>query len=143
MNHHHGEAKFEGNIVSIRAVEDAIRATRKYTEGVWTKWKQHPTPIQGGEFPSKFLRKYYEFYPDVDIDKKRPLVEAIQVTSDWLWGDIRRINIVFQYDYRTDKAALIIEDGTGAVKELANAIPNFSEALARVIAGGNGNRVKV
>lgn len=119
------------NILLIRAVEDSIRATKKYTEGIVTGRKKHP--IQGEEFPSKAFCKYYEVYPDVDVSRM-----SFGTILEWLSGYKAHIDVVFSYDYRDNTASIIIEDGVVAVKELARAIPNFSEALARVIAGGNG-----
>lgn len=126
---------YKGNIVGIRAIEDTIRATKKYTEGIGTMRQKHP--IQGEEFASKVFCKYYEVYPDMEVSWDMPAEKAI----DWLWGGANKpglvmIDVKFRYDYRANQAELIVEDGASAIKRLANAIPNFSDALARVIANG-------
>ena len=123
-------SEFTGNIGCVRAVEDAIRATKKYTEGIGTIRIKHP--IQGEGFRSKVFCKYFEVYPQIEIDWDMPVGEAL----DWLWGDTPCIDVMFKYDYRVNKASISIRDGMEAVKELANSIPNFSDALARVIANG-------
>ncbi len=130
-------SEFAGTIITVRAVEDCIRATKKYTEGIGTIRKKHP--IQGEEFPSKMFCKYYEVYPEIDLDQILPLLDAVYAASDWLWGETPRIDVLFNYDYRTNKASVIIHDGPGAVKELAKSIPNFSDILAQVVVNGNGN----
>ena len=133
--------EYPGDILLIRAIEDSIRATKNYTEGVKTLRQKHP--IQGEDFQSRVFCKYYEVYPDVDLSRTMPFWEAVMTTSDWLWGETRRIDVVFNYDYRNNKASITIEDGVGAIKELANAIPNFSDTLARVITnGGNGSAIQ-
>ena len=133
-------SEYKSNIGLIRDIEDRIRATKKYTEGVRTIRTKHPAPIQGEDFPSRSFFKYYEVYPEIDIEEIRPLWDAILTTSDWLWGDTPRIDVRFSYDYRVNKASIIVLDGPDAVKELAKAIPGFSEALAKAIVGGNGHK---
>lgn len=126
---------YNGNIGDIRAVEDAIRATKQYTEGVITMFKRHPTPVQGGEFPSKAFTKHYEVYPGVDIDWNMPVNTAI----DWLWCDTPCVGVVFYYDYRRNRASCTIKDGPGIVKALTDNIPGLNEALAKVLDScGNG-----
>lgn len=120
-----------GNIACIRAVEDCIRATRKYTEGIGTMRKKHP--IQGADFPSKVFVKYYEVYPETEIYWDMPAGVAL----DWLWGETPRVDVIFKYDYRSNKASVLVVDGNEAVKELEKNIPGFGEALA--LANGNGN----
>lgn len=133
------KSEFSGNIVNIRAVEDAIRASKQYTEGLSTIWKRHPDPtIWDRPDPlkrdgySKVFRKHYEVYPGVEINWNMPANVAI----DWLWGDTPRVNVDFRYDYRINKASVVVRNGAMAVKELANTIPGFSDALARVMADG-------
>lgn len=129
MSHNHSE--FTGNIESIRAVEDCIRATKKYTEGIGTMRAKHP--IQGEEFPSKVFCKYYEVYPEVDVSWDMPAGVAL----DWLWRETPCLDVIFKYDYRVNKASVSVRDGPSAVKELARSIPKFSDMLAVVIANGN------
>ena len=126
------QSEFSGTIIAVRAVEDCIRATKKYTEGVSTMRTHHP--IQGeGEFPSKKFVKYYEVYPEVDISWDM----SASLALDWLWGETTCIDVLFNYDYRTNKAEVIVKDGPVAVRQLAKAIPDFSESLAKVVANGN------
>lgn len=112
------------NIAGIRAIEDCIRATRKYTEGIGTIRKQHP--IQGTDFPSRVFCKYYEVYPETELSWDMPAGVAL----DWLWGDILRVDITFRYDYRTNKASMVVQDGPAAVLGLEKTIPEFRAALA-------------
>lgn len=123
-------SEFAGNILKVRAVEDCIRATKKYTEGIGTMRKKHP--VQGEEFPSKMFCKYYEVYPDVEVSWDMPAGVAL----DWLWREIPCIDVLFKYDYRANQASVIVKDGLVAVRELSRGIPCFSGALAEVIAGG-------
>lgn len=129
--------EFSGNILAVRAVEDTIRATNKYTKGAFTKAVQHP--IQGEEFPSRVLTEYYEVYPDLDIGKKMPAWDAALALSDWLWGDTPHIDVLFKYNYQRDKAIVIIHGGNGVVKLLGDGIPGFEEALSKVVENGNGS----
>ncbi len=132
------KSEFTGNIVSVRAVEDSIRATRKYTEGIGTIRQVHP--VQGGDFPSKTCGKYYEVYPYVDLDQKMPFGEAIGAALDWLWRDTPCIDVLFKYDYRANKASVLLKDGPEAVKELSQSIPGFREALDHVLNNDNGSK---
>lgn len=118
------------NIADIRAIEDSIRTTRRYTEGIGTMRKKHP--IQGEEFPSKVFCKYYEVYPNTEICWDMPAGVAL----DWLWGETPKVDVLFKYDYRSNKASVLVIDGPTALKELEKGIPGFSEALAMA----NGNR---
>ena len=127
------ESEFKGNIVSVRAVEDCIRATKKYTEGIGTM--RAKAPVQGEDFPSKVFCKYYEVYPHVDLNKKRSLLDAIGASVEWLSGYSTHIDVVFRYDYRADKASVTIKDGIAAIKELRLEIPGFHNALVAVANG--------
>lgn len=121
---------FGGAIIAVRAVEDSIRATKKYTEGVGTMRTKHPVKVQGeGQFPSKKFVKYYEVYPEVELSWEMPAALAI----DWLWGETPCIDVRFNYDYRVNTAEVIVRGGETAVKQLAKSIPGFSESLAKVI----------
>ena len=125
-------SEFFGNIETVRAVEDCIRATKKYTEGIRTMRKVHP--IQGEGFPSKMFCKFYEVSPNTDLSWDMPAGTAM----DWLWGEVLLIDVTFTYDYRVNKASVAIADGPDAVKELTKTIPGFGAMIAKVIAGGNG-----
>lgn len=113
-----------GNIGDIRAIEDSIRATKKYTEGIRTMRMKHP--VQGEEFSSKVFTKYYEVYPAIELSWDM----AAGVALDWLWGDTPCLDIWFWYDYRGNKASMEVRDGPAAVEELIRAIPGFGEAVA-------------
>lgn len=131
------QSVFKGTIIAVRAVEDCIRATKKYTEGVKTMWRKHPVQsVQGESFPSRKLLKHYEFYPEIDLDMTRPMWDAIFTTSDWLWGETPRIDVSFDYDYRCGRAIIIVPDGEKAVRELKKIVPGFSDSLAKVVANG-------
>jgi len=127
--------EFIGSILSVRAVEDTIRATRKYTKGAFKAPVQHP--IQGEEFPSRVLTEYYEVYPDLDLDKQMPAWDAMMAFSDWIWGDTPHIDVLFKYNYQRDKAIIIIHGGNGVVKLLGDGIPGFDEALSKVQENGH------
>lgn len=123
----------KGNIITVRAVEDCIRATRKYTEGITTMAKKHP--VQGEDFASKLFVKFYEVYPDLPekISWDMPAGQAM----DLLFGDLPRVDVEFMYDYRYNKARVTIRGGTAAVKELHSGIPDFFETLNGVSDGRN------
>lgn len=131
------KAKFEftGTVIVVRAVEDSIRATRKYTEGL-VNLIQRQYPIQGGNFPSKVFCKYYEVYPTVDLSWDMPVGVAV----DWLWKDLPCVDVVFTYDYRSNKASVLVKNGQAAVEELRKTIPGFREALALTVSNEQDNR---
>ncbi len=116
--------EYSGNIARIRAVEDAIRATRHYTEGVSSLLARHP--IQGTDFPSRVLCKYYEVYPDIEVTWDMPAGVAV----DWLWGEFMSIDVVFRYDYRVNQASVIVKGGRESIDKLSRTIPGFADALA-------------
>ena len=113
------------NIANIRDIEDCIRATKKYTKGVFHKKVEHP--IQGAEFPSKVITEYYEVYPNVELSWDMPAGQAWAL----VWGDEVHIDIFFKYDYRVNRASVRVQDGNGNLRELNNAIPGFSKALEK------------
>jgi len=120
--------KITGNIESIRAVEDCIRATKKYTEGISTIRQRHP--IQGNGFASKVFRKHYEVSPDMERPNwDTPAGKAY----DWLLTP--GIHVRFYYDYRTNRAVMEIRE-----KELARlekAIPKIERAIRAVVPCAN------
>ena len=120
-------SEFKGNIVNVRAVEDSIRATKNYTEGVKTIFKKHP--VQGTDFASPVFCKYYEVYPDMEISWDMPASKFL----DWLWQQTPCIDVLFHYNYRENEAFIEVRDGASAVKKLASSIPGFSDALAKVV----------
>jgi len=115
--------EFRGNVLAIRSLEDCIRATKQYTEGIQTIRKTHP--VQGEELPSRVFYKYYEVYPDMEVG----LDMDIKDFADWVWGDTPCIDVMFHYDYRANKASVLVRDGDGAVKKLTESIPGFGNAL--------------
>ena len=120
------KSEYTGDILSVRTVEDTIRATRKYTKGAFSRVAKHP--VQGGDFPSKVLTEYYEVYPDTEISWSM----SASVAWAWVWGDVVRLDVRFYYDYRANRARVIIYGGKTAVRELAAGIPGFEDALAAV-----------
>jgi len=126
-------SEFVGSILAVRAVEDAIRATKKYTKGAFQKPAQHP--IQGEDFPSRVLTEYYEVYPDTEVGWDMPASEGWA----WLWGDTPHIDVLFRYNYQRDRAIVVIHGGNGVVKLLEEGIPGFGEALGRVTENGAEN----
>ena len=118
--------EFRGNVLAIRSLEDCIRATKKYTEGIQTIKKTHP--VQGEELPSRVFYKYYEVYPDMEVG----LDMAIKDFADWVWGDTPCIDVMFHYDYRVNKASILVRDGDGAVGKLMESIPGFGDALKAI-----------
>lgn len=128
--------EYYGNILTVRAVEDCIRVTKKYTEGIWTRREVHP--IQGEDFPNRLLLKYYEVHPDMEISWDMPMDWDMPASKlfDWLWREIKRetpyLEVLFRYDYRVNQASVLIKDGDGAVRQLVKSIPRFGEALRAV-----------
>lgn len=125
--------EFVGGIMAVRAVEDTIRATRKYTKGAFKSPVQHP--IQGEGFPSRVLTEYYEVYPDIESDKSLWDMNIIDAAF-WLAGETPHIDVLFKYNYQKDKAIVIIHGGNGVVKLLDEGIPGFGEALGKVVENG-------
>ena len=120
-------SEFVGSILAVRAVEDTIRATKKYTKGAFKSPVKHP--IQGEGFPSRVLTEYYEVYPDTELGWDMPASEGWA----WVWGDTPHIDVLFKYNYQRDKAIVIIHGGNGVVKLLGEGIPGFEEALGKVV----------
>jgi hypothetical protein len=121
------KSEYRGSILQVRAVEDSIRATKKYTKGALSMLgrQQQMVPIQGAEFPSRVLTEYYEVYPDMELSWDMAASDAWA----WVWGDTIHIDVRFQYDYRQDKAKMIVFGGSKAIHELSSGIPGFKEAL--------------
>jgi len=128
--------EFTGDIVSVRAAEDCIRATHKYTEGV----ARFPSPpIQGDGFPSRALTKFYEVYPDLDLSEHKPFWDAVMAASDWLWGDTPHIDVHFRYNYTNNRAKMTVGGSNGAMKSLISAVPGLEKALAGLVAPQEAN----
>ncbi|MBU2249383.1 MAG: hypothetical protein KKD77_21725, partial [Gammaproteobacteria bacterium] len=129
--------EYRGTIVAVRAVEDSIRATKKYTEGIWTRRQKHPAlRLQGEDFPSRAFRKYYEVYPQLDVSWEM----LIDDFMDWLWADTPIVRVLLRYDYRSNHATLEIPSGGEGVKQLTKSIPGFGEAVDALdlVKGRNG-----
>ena len=124
-----------GTILSVRAVEDSIRATHKYTKGLFSSHSKHP--VQGEDTPSAVVTEFYEVYPDTDLDEILPLGEVITQSLDWLWGDVPCVDVRFMYDYRGgSKAKIVVRGGAAAIAELRKGIPGFGDALDTVKRNG-------
>jgi hypothetical protein len=123
--------EYKSDILLARELEDTVRATRKYTKGAFSRPQQHP--IQGDEFPSKVLTEYYEVYPDLELGWDMQAGDAWA----WVWGDRTHIDVIFLYDYRSNRAKVTVHGGLGAVKELKNGIPGFKAVLAKIEAVRN------
>ena len=115
--------EYTGCILEVRAVEDTIRATKKYTKGAFSRTIRHP--IQGEDFPSKMLSEHYEVYPEMEVSWDMPASEAWA----WVWGDTPHIDVRFDYIYQSNKGRVIIFGNDGVVDMLREGIPNFKEAL--------------
>ena len=123
-------SEYVGTIMNVRAVEDTIRATKKYTKGAFSKSVQHP--IQGEDFPSRVLTEYYEVYPDLEVGWDMPAADGWA----WVWGDTPHIDVLFKYYYQQDKAIMVVRGGNGVVKLLEDGIPGFDDALGKVAQNG-------
>jgi len=106
------KTEFVGDILSVRDAEDCIRLTRKYTKGVFRKSVEYP--IQGEDFSSKMLTEYYEVYPDLEIGWNMPASDAWA----WVWGDVLHVDVVFRYNYLTNRAKITVHGGNGIVRDL-------------------------
>lgn len=127
----HNRSEFTGNIITVRAVEDSIRATKKYKEYLGRR-SHHP--LQGEAFSSEFFCKHYEIYPEMEVSLDMSIIDAIF----WLGRGTPCIDVLFKYDYRENKASVIVKDGAVAVRELSRGIPGFSDTLAKVVVNGRG-----
>ena len=119
-------SEFTGCIMTVRAVEDCIRATKKYTKGAFTRESKHP--IQGEDFPSKVLTEYYEVYPDTEISWEMLASDAWA----WVWGDTPHIDMRFLYNYNSNKGKIVIFGNNGVVNMLREGIPNFTNAISKL-----------
>jgi hypothetical protein len=118
--------EYAGSITEIRAIEDCIRATKKYTEGLLSK--KHPQSFQGEDFPSRVLHKHYEVYPNVpEISWNMP----VNMAMDWLFADTPCINVSFRYDYRTNQATVTMRD-EGDVMLLKKVAPGLAQAIGAI-----------
>ena len=121
-----GRVVYEGDVVTIRDVEDAIRATRKYTKGKLTV-PQRDQARQGDGFAAKAVTEYYEVYPSVDISLEMKASDAWA----WVWGDVEHIDVIFTYSYTNNKARCIVHGRNGQVNRLSEGIPGFGKAIEK------------
>jgi len=125
--------EFVGDILSVRALEDCIRATKKYTKGVFSRLAKHP--VQGEDFPSKVLTEYYEVYPDTELHWDMPASDAWA----WVWGDVPHIDVRFHYNYLRNRAMMVVYGDNGVLEMLKEGIPGFTDALARTATDGTNS----
>lgn len=123
------KSEFTGDILSARAVEDCIRATKKYTKGAFTRKIVHPVQDTKQPVISKVITEYYEVYPEVEISWDMKASDAWAL----VWGDVLMIDVKFRYDYRSNKAGIVIYGGRAAVTELCSGIPGLEEALCALL----------
>jgi len=124
-------SEFVGGILAVREVEDTVRATKRYTKGLFHKPVKHP--IQGEDFPSRVMTEHYEYYPHIEPSMDMSIIDAVL----WLADFEPHIDINFSYNYLRDKAIVIIRGSNDVVELLREGIPGFGEALAKVTENGN------
>ena len=118
--------EFSGSIPDVRAAEDVIRATWKYTKGTRS---ERLSPVQGTDFPSRVLTEYYQVYPDADMGA---LDHDASMALDYIFGNLTYIDIRFRYDYRSGQASVIVLGGVEALREMERGIPGITGALKRL-----------
>lgn len=126
--------EFAGSILAIRAIEDCIRSTNKYTKGVFRRKVEHP--IQGAEFPSRVITEYYEVYPDMELSWDMPASDAWA----WVWGDTPHVDVWFHYNYNKNSARMEVGGNNGVVEMLKGGVPGLAEAMEKVRMNGNSRR---
>lgn len=121
--------EFTGSVVAVRAVEDCIRATGKYS-----KFQITETKVLGADFPSKVLTEHYEVYPKLSTkfggDVRFP--EAV----DLFIGESPTVIVKFKYNYREDTASVIIKKGIPDIQLLIRGIDGFEASITKLISGG-------
>lgn len=127
-------SEFTGSILAIRAIEDCIRSTNKYTKGVFRRKVEHP--IQGAEFPSRVITEYYEVYPDMELSWDMPASDAWA----WVWGDTPHVDVWFHYNYNKNSARMEVGGNNGVVEMLKGGVPGLAEAMEKVRMNGNSRR---
>lgn len=128
-------SEFNSNIDTIRAVEDCIRVTHKYTEGLGTIRKPHD--FQGEQFPSKSFTRNYEVYPDMVVGMDMPVSDAI----DWLWADTTCISVRFWYNYLNGRASFKVLGGEESLRRLVQSIPVLLRLLQAIATGDEAKRL--
>jgi hypothetical protein len=120
--------EFTGWVTQVRAVEDIIRASKKYTKVV--NVFKDSNEMQGKEFGSKVVTEKYEVYPDVKVEWDMP---ALKAWAGLLFAETKMIDVIFRYDYRDNQAQMKVVDGPDGVEELKKAIPGFTEAIEKLL----------
>jgi len=126
------KSDFAGTIMPVRAVEDCIRKTGRYTESFLRQF--HPVqPVQGESFPSRVFCKHYEVYPSLDtaVSWDMPVNKALE----WVLSDVEVVNVTFWYDYRSNKARVTVHGDEDTVGRLGKTIPGFRGCLSAVTNG--------
>lgn len=121
--------KINGSIAQIRDIEDTIRATKRYTEGLTMRRKDHPK--QGDDMPSSAFARTLEVYLDSDFtqfDWDMDIRELINKRLEWLKS--RATVLRLWYDYPNNRASLHLH--SYAVENLCESIPDFEAALYKV-----------
>lgn len=124
----------KGTIQEIRIIEDAVRKTEQYTEGLFTEGHKHP--IQGEESTRAF-KKQYELYIDAPLHKRTDIKGALK------WYDSRVAIFKFWYDYREQEASMeVSEEGLllsietfKEIKKVFKGYPPFKMAEEKVVDG--------
>jgi len=119
-----GGIEITGLISEIRAIEDAIRTSKKYTEGLATLRQHHP--VQGEDFPSKVVTKHYEVYPDMKVSMDMLVGDAL----DLLWDEKERIKVTFCYDYRKPEGSVQFKSQAD-IDRLCGAIPGLKSSVIK------------
>ena len=114
--------RIRSDIITIRAIEDALRKEANYTEGIFTANKIHPCQ---DDMPSKAFTKIYEVYPDQD----HPTMKS-SIAEDIIWFLSPAIIVKFFYDYRSKKADIRTENGSMGI--LLSKYPTFKEEVERI-----------
>jgi hypothetical protein len=117
--------EFTGTILEIRAMEDCVRTTKKYTKGAFSRPAQHP--IQGDDFPSKVITEYYEVYPDMEVGMDMSIIDF----ALWLADETPHIDVRFNYNYQRNRAMMIVFGGNDAMRALTDGIPGLRDVLPK------------
>jgi hypothetical protein len=115
--------EWTGNIMDVRAVEDSIRSTKKYTKGAFTSAEKHP--IQGAAFPSRVLTEFYEVSPFIELSLNTSLKDC----WNWLTNKTPTYQVLFRYDYRNNTGRVILKGTSEAVVNLCEGIPGFKDKI--------------
>lgn len=118
-----GNYEFTGSVLAIRAIEDCIRASHKFNKYFRLNRGHHPT--QGEDFPSNKFYERYEVYPDIEWGIDMQLTDLLILAGH----GAPIVNVVFNYDYRVDKASMVVEGKLGGLEKLLDGIPGLCHNL--------------